>query len=107
MCEMTKEDVVKQLPNILTEYLKETMKYEIERVISDIECEEDRKRRRTECYVIGKTKEVYVRFDMNSHFEHINLCKDVGIDIYTMWSWNKESKEVIITVGAFWDSIII
>jgi len=107
MCKVTKEDIIKQLPNILTEYLKESMKYEMNEVTSDIKCVEDKELRRTECFAKGKAKEVCVRFDCGQSHEHLNLCNDERVDIYFMWSWNKETKDVTIIVGAFWDSIII
>jgi len=107
MCEITKDDVIRQLPELLKGMLESQIKFEKNEVISEIKCDEDKEKRRTECFTVTKEDDWCVTFDINTSYEHFDLCKDVAMDIYMIWAINKEKKEERIIIGTYWDSIHI
>jgi len=106
-----KEEIINNLPVFLSEYLKAELYGENRKALTNIQCEENREIRMTECSVYTEPQPDDEGTDMDTDLitaeGGYSVPEGVEIPINVYWEFDDSVKETKITAQAYWDEIII
>ena len=105
------EEIIKDLPKLLTSFLEEEIKAEKREQLSNIECEVNEIGKLTKCWVLASLlsddDEIDADYDVLSSKGGYDIADGVYVPISIYWLFNEKKKAIEIEIVAKWDEIQI